>query len=148
MAFNPCTPLPLQIIIPWYFMIYTLFTVILQHIFMMQPFLFNVVIYNSSICNNSHHARLSLVQQAADRDLRGSSYLSRCPRLVLRTAIHCNCLVHVLIHLKQTKKDRCYNYVSHGCKVKSPLCIWARAVHFHSQITVFLHSWLYRHILH
>ncbi len=104
-------------------MIYTLFTVILQHIFMMQPFLFNVVIYNSSIGNNLCHARLTLVQQAADPDLRGSSYLSRCPCLVLRTAIHCNCLVHVLIHLKQMKKDRCYNYVSHGCKVKSHLCI-------------------------
>lgn len=81
-----------------------------------------------------------------DPDLQCSSYLSRGPRLVLWTAIHCNRFMHVLVHLKEMTRGRCYNYVSRGWKAKSPPCVWAQTVHFHSQIMVYLHSWLYRHV--
>lgn len=71
------------------------------------------------------------------------SYLSCGPRLVLWTAVHCNCLMHVLVHLKQMKRDSCYNSEAHRWDVKSLRCFelkqfisivkqWCNSTHRHT----------------
>lgn len=39
------------------------------------------------------------------------NYLCRGPRLVLRATVHRDCFMHVLVHLEETKRNRCYNSV-------------------------------------
>lgn len=65
------------------------------------------------------------------------SYLRRGPRLILRTAIHCNCFVHVLVHLK-TWGETAVTTMLHTAENSR---VSAQTVHFHIQIVVFLRSW-------
>lgn len=76
----------------------------------------------------SQHFHVTLLISVLERGVllvdrpTNSPYLSCGPRLVLRTAVHCNRLVHVLVHLKQTNRDSCYDSEAHGWEVKSPRC--------------------------
>lgn len=56
----------------------------------------------------SHYLQLSVIiyyDFIAEPNFQHSSYLSRGPGLILWTAIHCNCFVHILVHLKEMKTE-------------------------------------------
>lgn len=65
--------------------------------------------YNLQIISFSASVNHILNQTMEARMNLDSPYLSCGPRLVLRAAIDCNCFMHVLVDLKETKRDRCCN---------------------------------------